>query len=280
MRHITVNLKETFPKLPKDIPLQLYLAENDPEFSADFRRPLILVCPGGSYGRTSAREAEPVVFAYLAAGYQVALLHYHCAPDTYPTQLLEVCAAIAYCRLHAVPAQLHIDPNRIYVCGFSAGGHLAASAGVLWKQPVVEETLGVSPRTVRPDAMILCYPVITTDPAFSHPNSINNLLGDRREDPALLSLLALEKQVDTDTPPAFLWTTYDDGLVPCRNTLAMATALEAHGVPFELHIFPHGVHGLSLATRSVYSKEMADSCANPVCAAWMDLSIRWIGDRF
>ncbi len=279
MKNFEINLKNVYPRLPADVRLTMYILDNPDEYATDFHRPMVVVYPGGGYAMTSHREAEPIAMAFAAQGYDTAILWYNCHAQgiKHPQPLLEGCAAVAYCRDHAV--EWGADPAQLYICGFSAGGHLAASVGTLWKLPVVSETLGVESRHARPDGMILCYPVITSDPSFAHNGSIQNLLADSYGDPALMEQVSLEKQVAEDTPRTFLWSTFDDGCVPVKNTLVMANALREKNVPFELHIFPYGRHGLSLATKQVYKKGTAIESHHP-CTEWITLASRFIGENF
>ena len=145
-------------------------------------RPLILLCPGGGYTRTSDREAEPMALKFLAMGYHAAVLRYSCAPAEYPTSLKELAYSIKFLREHA--KEWHIDPHKIVVEGCSAGGHLAASLGVFWDEDFLAESQGLSAsehELLRPDGLLLCYPVITSG-EFAHRGSFENLLGSRQED--------------------------------------------------------------------------------------------------
>ena len=156
-------------------------------------RPLILLCPGGGYTRTSDREAEPMALKFLAMGYHAAVLRYSCAPAEYPTSLKELAYSIKFLREHA--KEWHIDPHKIVVEGCSAGGHLAASLGVFWDEDFLAESQGLSAseqELLRPDGLLLCYPVITSG-EFAHRGSFENLLGSRQEE--LGEKLSLEKQV-------------------------------------------------------------------------------------
>lgn len=221
-----------------------YILENSAEYCSDRKRPAVLICPGGGYAFTSDREATPIAMSFLAAGISAFVLRYSCAPDgvRFPTQLCEAAAAMKVIRSHA--AEWNLDEKRIAVCGFSAGGHLAASLGVFWNSDLLKDR-GLGGESCRPDAMVLSYPVITSGPK-AHRGSFENLLGDQANDETMLTLTSLEKQVTADTPPAFLWHTWTDGGVPVQNSLLFASALAEQGIRAELHIYPRGGHGLSL----------------------------------
>ena len=154
--------------------------------------------------------------------------------------------------------------SRRSVRSFSADGHLAASLGVLWNHPDVK--LG---STCRPDALVLCYPVITTG-EFAHRESIDNVTGG---DPALTELLSLEKQVTAHMPPAFLWHCTGDESVTVENSLLLLTAMQRAKVPYECHLFTGGAHGISVCTREVETP-------HPEAAPWFDLCTSWLNRQF
>ena len=162
--------------------LYTYFLDNSPEMIPDRKRPLVLICPGGGYEMTSDREAEPVAIQYIAKGYQAAILRYSVKPAKYPLALLQLAKAVAHLREYA--DEYHIDTEKIVVQGFSAGGHLACSLGVFWKKPFLSETLGVSAEQIRPNGMILCYPVITSG-EYAHRGSFEALLGEGESRTAL-----------------------------------------------------------------------------------------------
>lgn len=250
--------------------LSVYIADNSPEIEKDRKHPLVLVCPGGAYAMTSDREAEPIALQFLAAGIHAAVLRYTVAPDgRFPTQIFEVARAIALIRAHA--EEWNCDKDRIMICGFSAGGHLCASYATLWNHGFVRETLGAEAEAIRPNGAILCYPVIDSG-EFAHRGSFENLLDSRKDDEEFLNLLSPQKQVTADTPPMFIWHTFADDAVPVQNALLMALALAAKNISVELHVFPNGGHGLSLADErtgshpGVWQRE---------CSVWIDLAKRW-----
>lgn len=247
--------------------LDTYLIESSPEMKQNTHRPALIICPGGGYAFCSDREGEPVARAFSAAGYQTFVLWYSIGTLPFPCQLLQAATAVATVRAHA--AEWCIDPDNIVIAGFSAGGHLAGSLGVLWNRDYVKNALGYHREEHRPNGMILSYPVITSG-EFAHRGSFENLLRERYGEELLLET-SLEKQVSADTVPAFVWHTYPDTCVPVENTLLFATAMKAHNIPLELHIFPQGGHGLSLVT-----PEVGGGPAE--AAAWVEMAIRWMSD--
>lgn len=233
-------------------------------------RPAVLICPGGGYTRTSVREAEPVAIQMNAMGFHAFILYYSCAPATFPTPQLEAAAAIVLIKERAI--EWNITANKVIIAGFSAGGHLAASIGTFWNQEFLYRTLGVEPEQIRPDGMILCYPVITSG-EYAHRGSFENLLGERYEE--LLEKTSLEKQVTIDTPKTFLWHTYEDGSVPLENTLLFASALRKYQIPMEVHIYPRGKHGIALANEETQSME-GENTVIPEAQNWIRMAGRWI----
>ncbi|MEA4888907.1 MAG: alpha/beta hydrolase [Clostridiaceae bacterium] len=195
-------------------------------------RGTIIVCPGGGYSMKADHEGVPIALRLNALGLNAYVLDYRVQPDLHPSPVLDARRAISIARERA--AGLGTRTDRIGILGFSAGGHLAASAGTMWDQ-----------EKCRPDAMVLCYPVITFSKA-GHLGSRINLLGESAS-LALISDLSIENRVDRRTPPAYIWHTADDDGVPVENALLMASALAAKQVPFACHIYPHGPHGLGLA---------------------------------
>lgn len=249
--------------------LTTYLLQNYAALDGDRTRPLVIVCPGGGYDHHSPREAEAVAVRFNALGFHAAVLAYTLAPTEFPASACDLAEAVRCARAHA--DAWHVDARRIIACGFSAGGHLCATLGCYWNSGLFAPYLPHAPADIRPDALILCYPVITADEPFCHAASVRNVLGTSaaftRHD------VSLERHVSADFPPTFLWHTLADRSVPAENTLRLAEALRRAAVPFACHLFTHGPHGLSLATPETSKPD--GSTVEPECAAWVDLFRTW-----
>lgn len=245
------------------IPEKLAITEQGEE-----KHPGIIICPGGGYGFCSQREAEPVALAFLTEGYRVFVLNYSVAPRRYPTQLWEVAALLELIYQNA--DAWRCDVSRIALMGFSAGGHLAAHYANAWDSQVVRSRF---PDSKPVQASLLCYPVITGEPEWRHDNSFCRLTGhdDSPADP--WSDYSCHKMVRRDTPPAFLWHTSTDGDVPVMNSLRYAQALAENGVPFEMHIFPFGDHGLSTSDHLTISQPGA---VHEYANQWISLAKKWL----
>lgn len=252
------------------VKLETYLLDTPVEKIKIKKRPMILICPGGGYEKLSYREGEPVAVQFLNQGYHTCVLRYSVAPSRHPAPLLEIAGAMKV--IHDNAADWQVDTDKIILTGFSAGAHLAATLGVFWNRERLCEALHVTAFQLKPAGMILCYPVITSEKGLSHEGSFENLLGERFSE--LAEELSVEKQVTKDTPPCFIWHTLDDDTVPVENSFLMVSALKRAGVPAELHVFPKGEHGLSLAGKTV---ERTDgSGLNEQCEQWMGLAFAWL----
>ena len=248
--------------------LRAYIADRKCGNVGKKTRPAVLVCPGGGYEGCSAIEGEPVALRFVAEGYNAFVLNYAIAPKNhYPEPQKNASDAISFIRKNA--DKFDIDPERIVVVGFSAGAHLAASVATMWDEEPIKTPDGSN----RPNAAILCYPVISYKRS-SHKASFENLCGDNIE---LCEKLSLEERVSDKTPPCFIWHTFSDGVVPVENSLLFGLALKKAKIPFEMHIFPDGPHGLSLATEETACNEVH---INKRAQEWVGLSVKWLKDLF
>ena len=222
----------------------------------------VVVLPGGGYGRKAGHEAEPVARWLNTLGISAFVLDYRVAPYQHPIPLLDARRAIQLVRSRAT--EWGVDPGRVGILGFSAGGHLASTTGTHFEAvqdgAAAAAAAGIDQFSFRPDAMILCYPVISFS-EYAHAGSMENLLGPR---PAAdqRAWLSNEKQVSAQTPPTFLWHTADDQSVPVENSLMFASALARNKVRFELHVFEHGDHGVGLAQGHPYAGSWTELCGN------------------
>ena len=225
--------------------LTSYVLEKYSEYASNKIRPAMVVLPGGGYWMCSQRECQPIALAYLSHGFQAFTLSYttgNCCEDAhFPIMLIEGCMAVAYVRMNA--EKYGIDPDKVAICGFSAGGHLAASVSTMYADEAVVNALKENACYAKPSASVLCYPVIT----FVNSSHLGTREWATGGDSSKDTILSPELRADKDTPIAFIWTTSEDTCVPPINSLLYASALSKNGVPFELHVYQKGPHGLALA---------------------------------
>ncbi len=237
-------------------------------------RAAVLILPGGGYSSCSLREAEPIALAFLARGINAFVLFYRTGSESYvyPRQLIDASAAMVHIRDNA--DEYGIDPTRVAVLGFSAGGHLAGSLALMHSEAEVLEALGIAEGDNRPDAAVLCYPVVSAYRP-THENSFKNLLhkpftdltdGEREK-------YSLERRVDENSPPMFIWHTAEDGAVSPIGSLKLAEACILSGVPVTLRLYPKGPHGISLANRLTMG---IPSHVQPTAERWVDETVEFL----
>lgn len=297
MRTSTIALYED----REDVTLTTYVLDDSPELLNGSYRPAVLICPGGAYLGCSDREAEPVALRFAAMGYHAFVLRYSThggdpfsLPEgetlpvnprsVHPGPVRDVGRAFLTIGEHA--RDWLVDTDRIALCGFSAGAHNAAMYAVSWNQPVLTEHLGVEPLRLRPAAAVLGYGLYDyrlmigpmDDPMAQRISVAASiaLMGTPEPSDALLDQVSPSLHVSQSTPPVFLWATAADTLVPVENTTRMATALAAAGVPFEVHVFEEGVHGLSLGDQATAGAAVQ---TDPQAHEWVALAEEWLAKR-
>ena len=224
---------------------------------------VVVICPGGGYGHLAVDHEGKQIAEWLnSLGIAGVVLKYRLAPRYHhPAMILDANRAIRTVRARA--GEWKLDPKRVGIIGFSAGGHLASTAGTHYDAGKPDAEDPIERQSSRPDRMILVYPVVALATSYAHAGSRNNLLGaDAPKD--LVASLSNETQVTSDTPPTFLAHTNEDTAVPPENSILFALALRKAKVPVELHIFEKGRHGLGLGG------------GDPAFRAWPGLCATWL----
>ena len=249
----------------RDVRLETYVPKKEGDMQWTSPRDCMLILPGGAYYFLAEREAEPVAKAFLAEGFCCFVLYYSLGEKAkFPRPLQDVSLAIAHIKRNA--EKYNVNPDRIFVCGFSAGGHLAASAGTMWNHSAAAFE-GMEKGENRPCGMILSYPVATLG-EYTHIESCRYVTGEEEPTRESRDRWSPDKNVDGDTVPAFLWHTQEDCCVDVRCSLELANALVFGNVPSEIRIYPKGPHGLSVATAETGN-------TNPHIAHWIKDCVEW-----
>ncbi len=235
-----------------------------------FTRKAILVIPGGGYGKVcSDREGEPIAQAFIPYGYNSFVLSYSTAQtskNVFPSQLIQASKAIAHIKDNA--EEYGIDPDKVFVVGFSAGGHLAASLGSLWDLPEIYNVFDMPQGYNKPAGTMLIYPVIN-----SHNGSFKNLLGTEEPTGELLDIVHINKQISEKSSPIFMVHSSNDQSVNVKNSLSVAEACAEKGILFELHVYPDAPHGVALGNEITM-------CGNtkynyPAMSKWVAQAAEW-----
>jgi acetyl esterase/lipase len=248
-------------KEPKDIPtLTVFFPD-----AATATEAAMVICPGGGYGMLAPHEGEGYAHWLNQQGIAAFVLKYRLGSSGYrhPLMLQDAARAMRMVRYHA--KEWKLDPNRIGIIGSSAGGHLASTLLTHFDAGQADAADPIDRLSCRPDLGVLCYAVITMGDE-THRGSRDNLLG-KNPSPELIQELSNELHVTKDTPPCFIFHTYDDNAVPVENSLEFAAALRRAKVPFELHIYQHGAHGMGLGTDSAQQDKMHEWTRE--CKRWL-----------
>ena len=227
-------------------------------YEADGARGAVIVCPGGGYTRKAPHEGAPVARVLQAAGISAFVLDYRVAPCPHEAPLEDALRAIRVVRA--------MGYQKVGILGFSAGGNLACCAATLYKPADSDAQDPVDRFSSRPDHLVSCYSVVSLV-NYTHIGSVMALLGENYKSAELKRRYSAELDVSPDTPPAFIWHTVTDAGVPVENSVNLAGALAHAGVPFEMHLFPSGGHGMGLAA------------THPVACVWPEMCQRWLIDQ-
>lgn len=262
--------------------LKTYILEktDDPKTAS---RPFILIIPGGGYNHYGRHETEQIALKMASLGFSSAVLFYRIKPTKFPEPLLDAAQAVSLVRKNS--KKWNINPDKIILLGFSAGAHVAASLGAYWNSNLISSFSNLPPQEIKPNALVLSYPVITADENFCHKGSIDALLENLSEDEKkklveasnsknLRSVVSIEEHVTKDFPPSFIWHTLADEAVPAENTIFLAQALRRAKVEFEYHLFSRGRHGLALSCAQTANAD--GSNIEKECEIWPDLMLEWL----
>jgi len=273
MIHKRINLKEEYPFLKNDVILESFCQSNYQETGIDRKRKTMIVLPGGGYQFLSDREGAYIASRFLGYDINAFVVYYSVAPHIeFPNPLSEVYAAIDYIKKHA--DEYTVDVNSIGIIGFSAGGNLAGNVAAHYNDPIFMDMFKCDDKYLRVDACFLGYPVVVNDPAIAHMGSFINVSGN---DKKLMDYYQFVDYVDENYPKTFIWHTCFDNCVPVQNAILLANKLAYKKVLFELHIYPDGDHGQSLANKAVYKDEYKDVL--PLIEGnkgWIDRAIRFV----
>lgn len=214
-----------------------------------WKRPAVVVLPGGGYAQVCAHEGEPIALQFVTRGFHAFVLEYDCLNEYgyYPTQLIQLACAVDYIKKHA--QEYNVNPDEIFVVGFSAGGHLAGNLSTDYMQAI--SAYG-APLDCKVTAAGLCYPVISN--VYKHVGSFENLTKNRstqEEKEEVFKKIRLDENVCERTAPAFIWSTAEDTVVPPINAISYAAQLSKNKIKFELHVYPQGEHGLASCNKEL-----------------------------
>ena len=234
-------------------------------------RDALLIIPGGGYCVVcTSHEGYPIAEAFQPYGFNCFVLHYHVGDDMkYPEPQLEASYAMKYIRENS--DALEINPERVFIMGFSAGGHLAGCLAAKWQEYAVEP-YGIN----KPTGAVLCYPVLTAEEGHRHTESFCNLLKKDNIDDVDLAPYSIDKCVSEHSAPAFFMHTSDDPVVPVESSLFTALAYKENGIPFEMHIFNHGPHGVSLANEVTCTPDSDCAFFDSDIAKWVEYAAKWM----
>ena len=233
----------------------------------------VIIMPGGGYWGLTPNEGEPIALAFMTHGINAFVLYYPVNDKIRDPLDPLTCASLAMLHIRKNAKKYSINPARVFAVGFSAGGHLAGSLGILWHDEELQSRLPEKGDGNRPTGIVLCYPVITSG-EYAHRSSFQYLLGSDNPAPEALERFSLEKHVNINAAPAFIMHTSDDNMVPVENALLLGAAYSHAHIQFEMRIYPHGPHGMVLGNKVTWHGSPVLN--NPLAARWVSDSIKWM----
>lgn len=270
-----------------DATLTAYIQDSTIEYSMNCSRPAVILCPGGAFLGITEKEAEPVALRFLSEGYHAFVLRYSIGADMarFPAPFIDAAKAVMLVRENA--GRWGINPDKISLCGFSAGGYVAMVLAATWQEDYLSNALKADNHLFKPNALLLGYPLLDL-----HQFMINHMeksqemktllemiftavYGTANPSKQLMEEWTYKNRLTSHMPPTYLWTTAEDSLVGVEESLEFIKVLAAHQIPYEFHIFEKGAHGLSLADRTVgYSDAQIKEQGNT--HAWAELAFHWL----
>ena len=269
-----IKLSDYYPFLKEfgsTATVTVYVQDYFYEIYNPYPKNAMIICPGSGYKKCAEREAEPLAVKLLSMNFNAFVITYSCDPIHYPVQLLEVAAL--YDLINKNSEKWHVNIDKIGILGFSAGGHLAAHYSTSYDCSEISKYFK-TPR--RPYATVLGYPVISADNSILQTASISNLLGYNPEGDEIAKF-SCDCLVNKNTPPAFIWHTTEDTLVNVENSLRYAVALSRNKIPYTLHIYPYGAHGLSTVDE-LTNNSLDNKIA--YAADWLEQFQKWVRITF
>lgn len=271
----------------KDASLTMYIPELISEASGGKERPAVIICPGGAFMGITEKEAEPVALRFLSEGFCAFVLRYSIGAGMaqFPAPFIDAAAAVMLVRESA--GRFGIDPDQICICGFSAGGHVAAFLAATWQEDYLSKALKKDAAWFKPNALLLGYPILDLS-VLKQKNEVkapelktllemmfSNILGAEQPKEAALKEWNVASRITSRMPPTFLWSTTGDSLIAAEDYRDFISALSTLRIPYEYHMFEKGSHGMSLGDRTVgFSKEEAEGHGNTL--KWTELAIDWV----
>jgi len=266
MLYQKIYLKD-FYELDSDANIEIMVPINR-DFEARDKTRAIIVVPGGGYSFVSKREADPVAIEFLRQNFVTITLEYS-THRAYPYPQFELACAFDYVRRHA--DELFVDKDKISAIGFSAGGHLVGSYGYLYQMKEFLN-LGFDEDMIKPNCLILSYPVILMNEK-AHQETKEIITGNS---PYLLDLLSIDKHIDSNYPPTFIWTTVEDDIVPYENSVVMAEKLKEKNIEHEFFLYPYLHHGLSVVNPLNYSSQELENKYYQEVSLWFSKCVEFI----